>query len=256
MKFVSRAFALASAGRPGPVVLSLPKDTLEERIRAKALSAAASWRPRRARKICAKLERLIAAASRPPLILGRNVAGTRKRRRPCMNSPSVSTCAVRERVIDVLPLFDALDPRSTPAISALNANPELIKLVQDSDLLLLVGGGSGNSVAILSPARYSLAAHDLRSCLSADGGVRPVYAPNLAFTRRPRAPCAALSDLRWRRTSPRGRWSAHENYLGFTRHKARRSADVISPGHAVGERQPCSRRAHLHRRGQFYAVDI
>ena len=52
-EFVSRAFALASAGRPGPVVLSLPKDMLEERIRAAPYPAAAPWKPRRARKTCA-----------------------------------------------------------------------------------------------------------------------------------------------------------------------------------------------------------
>ncbi len=48
-EFVSRAFSLALSGRPGPVVLSLPKDMLEEEIELTAPSSSARRRDRAGR---------------------------------------------------------------------------------------------------------------------------------------------------------------------------------------------------------------
>ena len=52
-EYVSRAFAMACAGRPGPVVLSLPKDMLDERIsRGSLIPRTATSRPLRALNKC------------------------------------------------------------------------------------------------------------------------------------------------------------------------------------------------------------
>ena len=114
-EFVSRAFALASAGRPGPVVLSLPKDMLEELIRAAPYPAAGVVETVPCENDMRELERLIASASRPFSFLAER-AGTRRRATPCATSPSVSTCPSR-RAIAVCHC-STRSIRAMPAISA------------------------------------------------------------------------------------------------------------------------------------------
>jgi acetolactate synthase-1/2/3 large subunit len=75
-EFVSRAFHLATSGRPGPVVLALPEDMLT------TTATVAQTRPYQtvqAAPLAADIERLramIAAAERPILLLGGSVWGT------------------------------------------------------------------------------------------------------------------------------------------------------------------------------------
>jgi acetolactate synthase I/II/III large subunit len=69
-EIVSRAFYTATSGRPGPVVIGLPEDMLTERI---AVSEVPRWEPvetRPGQPELAQLERLLAQAERPMLILG------------------------------------------------------------------------------------------------------------------------------------------------------------------------------------------
>ena len=170
-EFVSRAFALASAGRPGPVVLSLPKDMLEERIRAAPYPAAAAVETAPCEKDMRELGRLIAAASRPLLILG----GTRwdEEARGALSAFAERFDIPVATSYRRLPLFDALDPRYAGDLG-LNANPDADKArARQRSPVAGRRAAWGNSFAVLSLARYSLAAHDLRSCLSTGGGVRP-----------------------------------------------------------------------------------
>ncbi len=224
-EFVSRAFALAGAGRPGPVVLSLPKDMLEERIRAAPYPAAGVVETAPCEKDMRELERLIAAASRPLLILG----GTRwdEEARGALSAFAERFDMPVATSYRRLPLFDALDPRYAGDLG-LNANPELIKLVQDSDLLLVVGGRLGE----IPSQSYRLL--DIPSPRMTFVHVYPqaeefgrVYAPNLAIHASPRAFARALGDFRPPENIPwRERTSlAHQSYLGFSS-KSAPSADV------------------------------
>ena len=69
-EYVSRAFHTATGGRPGPVVVALPKDMLKETISGPAASA---WRPVEAAPAAddiAEIRDLLASAKRPFLLIG------------------------------------------------------------------------------------------------------------------------------------------------------------------------------------------
>ena len=254
-EFVSRAFVLAGAGRPGPVVLSLPKDMLEEPIRVTSYPAAGVVETAPGGKDMRELERLIAAAGRPLLILG----GTRwdEEARGALRGFAERFDMPVATSYRRLPLFDALDPRYAGDLG-LNANPELIKLVQDSDFLLLVRGRLGE----IPSQSYRLL--DIPSPRMTFVHVYPqaeefgrVYAPNLAIHASPRAFARALGDLRppenipWReRTSSRA-----PKLYGFFVAKRAVSRCRSGAGHAVAERQSSRRRHHLQWRGQLRLLD-
>jgi len=224
-EFVSRAFALACAGRPGPVVLSLPKDMLDERICAKPFPRYSVVETEPGAQDMRELERLIARARHPILVLG----GTRwdEEARLAVHEFAARFDMPVATSYRRLPLFDALDPRYAGDLG-LNANPALIKLVQDSDLLLLVGGRLGE----IPSQSYRLL--DIPSPRMTFVHVYPqaeefgrVYAPDLAIHASPRAFARALGDLRppedipWRERTSGG----HQNYLDFSS-KSAPSADV------------------------------
>jgi acetolactate synthase-1/2/3 large subunit len=69
-EYVSRAFHVAAAGRPGPVVLGLPEDMLSAEAEAGEAKAAVVAAPAPGAAEMAKLEALIARAARPLMIVG------------------------------------------------------------------------------------------------------------------------------------------------------------------------------------------
>ena len=140
VEFVSRAFRTACSGRPGPVVLSLPKDMLDECvpcIRAPRIYAVETWPGADDMR---RLATLIEEATRPIFIVG----GTRW--------DEEATRALQDfaQEFDMpiatsyrrAPLFDALHPCYAGDLG-LNANPKLVQRVKDSDLVVLVGGRLG-----------------------------------------------------------------------------------------------------------------
>ncbi len=224
-EFVSRAFALALAGRPGPVVVSLPKDMLDEPVHVQPHPAVRAVETAPSPDDMRELERLIAGARRPLLVLGgtrwdEDSRGAARKFAERFDMP-VATSYRR------LPLFDALDARYAGDLG-LNANPALVKFAQDSDLLLLVGGRLGE----IPSQSYRLL--DIPSPRMTFVHVYPqaeefgrVYAPDLAIHASPRAFARALADVR----PPENIcWSertglAHRNYLEFSSSCAP-SADV------------------------------
>ena len=216
-EFVSRAFTLASTGAPAQSCCPCPR-TCSRSAFARALSRRRRRGNRAVRERYARIvERLIAAASRPVLILGGTLGQGRRLATLCAPSPSIWSIPVATSYRR-LPLFDAVDARYAGDLG-LNANPALIKLVQDSDLLLLVGGRLGEiPFPILSPARYSRAANDLRSCLSTGGRTRPrlcAQIRNSRFAARLRA-CAARFASAETHSLARRTTLAHGSSLGFS----------------------------------------
>lgn len=215
-EFVSRAFNTACSGRPGPVVLSLPKDMLDERALASAAprSRAAETSPSAADM--RELERLILGAKRPIFILG----GTRWDEEASLAAQDfaerfdmpVATSYRRA------PLFDAAHPCYAGDLG-LNANPKLVERVKNADLLVLVGGRLGE---IPSQGYHLL---DIPTPRMSFVHVYPqpeefgrVYAPSLAIHASPRAFAQALRELgapetiAWRNEAR----AAHDDYLEFS----------------------------------------
>src|ERR1700688_1903188 len=69
-EFVSRAFCTASSGRPGPVVVALPKDVLSERVSIANAPAFEPVETSPGEEELAKLGELLAEAKNPLFVLG------------------------------------------------------------------------------------------------------------------------------------------------------------------------------------------
>jgi acetolactate synthase-1/2/3 large subunit len=134
---VSRAFAVAMAGRPGPVVIALPEDMLVDEA---DVADAPRVEPVEIAPTPGQIDAIAAAlrsAERPIAILG----GSR------WSAASVATFAdFAERVkLPVATSFrrQMLFPVDHPCHAGdvgLGANPELIARIAEADLVLLIGG--------------------------------------------------------------------------------------------------------------------
>jgi acetolactate synthase I/II/III large subunit len=139
-EIVSRAFQIAIEGRPGPVVVSLPKDMLTEPIIGPDARASAPVETAPGAAAMAEFEMLLAGARRPFLILG----GTRWSEAAVA---SVHRFAERFELPVATsyrrgPLFDALHPCYAGDLG-LGPNPKLIARIKQSDLPILLGGRLG-----------------------------------------------------------------------------------------------------------------
>jgi acetolactate synthase-1/2/3 large subunit len=140
-EFVRRGFAVAAAGRQGPVVLALPEDMLDEAVDAEpagpAPRAAAAPAPEAVAELAVRLDR----AKSPLLLLGGtgwteaallDVRGFVER----FDLP-VATAFRRKD------LFDNNHPNYAGEL-ALSADPALVKRLQQSDLVLALGTRLGD----------------------------------------------------------------------------------------------------------------
>lgn len=136
-EFVTRAFAVATSGRPGPVVLSLPEDMLVKLADAPAakpyMPVESHPGPAQIADLAARLEK----AERPLVILG----GTRWDEESVAEMRAFAEawklpvgCSFRRQM-----LFDHLSPSYAGDVG-IGINPALAKEVKEADLILLVGG--------------------------------------------------------------------------------------------------------------------
>lgn len=135
-EFVHRAFMTATAGRPGPVVLSLPEDMLYDRV------AVADGRPYRpvqpspAPADLAVLRRMLAEARRPIVILGGGgwdeVSVAAMARFADANDLPVACGFRRQDLIDN-------EHRCYVGDIAIGPNPKLVERIRAADLILAVG---------------------------------------------------------------------------------------------------------------------
>ncbi|MCO6049972.1 thiamine pyrophosphate-binding protein [Mesorhizobium sp. RP14(2022)] len=139
-EIVTRAFAVATSGRPGPVVIALPEDMLTDEVETVAPLAHVPVETRPGRPEMEEFYRLLAAAERPFMILG----GSRWTEK-AVNDMQKATeawglpigCSFRRQA-----LFDALHPCYAGDVG-IGVNPRLAETIKQADLLILVGARMG-----------------------------------------------------------------------------------------------------------------
>ncbi len=192
-EIVARAFHLATSGRPGPVVLSLPEDMLRE---SAVVADAAPWTPVETSPgvaDMARLQEMLGAAKRPFVILGGSrwsEAAVDGMRRFVERFDLPVGCSFRRQM-----LFDHDHPNYAGDVG-IGVNPALAKRVKDADLLLLVGGrmsempSSGYTLIDIPEPRQAL--------VHVHPGVEElgrVYHPALAINATPTGFVEALDSL-------------------------------------------------------------
>ena len=215
-EILSRAFHVATSGRPGPVVIALPEDMLVEHATVpdaphyEAIDSAPSTGQ------MADLAKRLAQAKAPVAILG----GAR------WNATAVKQFAdFAERFkLPVAVSFrrQMLFPATSPCFIGdvgIGLNPELLKRVQDADLVLLVGG----RMSEMPSQAYTLfdipvPKQTLVHVHPDSGELGRVYRAAVAINASPIAFASELSALATPATTP---WAAgtaamHQSYLNWS----------------------------------------
>jgi acetolactate synthase-1/2/3 large subunit len=215
-EIVSRAFHIATNGRPGPVVIALPEDMLTERAvvaDAPAFEPVETWP---GLTDMSRLQKMLWAAQRPIMILGgsrwsENAWAATRRFAERFDLPMVTTFRRGH-------LFDQTH-RNYAGDLGVGPNPKLVARIKASDLVIVVGSRMGEMPSqsytlfdIPQPRQTLVHVHP-----GADELGR-VYRPNLAINASPTAFAAALEGLQAPNTIP---WSdetrtANADYLAFT----------------------------------------
>ncbi len=137
VEMVTRAFAVATAGRPGPVVLVLPEDMLVEEAEAPVIRPATPVETHPGLNQMWDLQKRLWAAERPIAILGGSrwsEEAVRRFSRFAEKFDLPVCCSFRRQM-----LFDHADPHYAGDVG-IGINPALRARIEASDLVLLVGG--------------------------------------------------------------------------------------------------------------------
>ncbi|WP_235865890.1 thiamine pyrophosphate-binding protein [Pseudovibrio exalbescens] len=203
-EFVSRAFHVATSGRPGPVVLALPEDMLVEEVIARQAPKAQMVESYPSPQQMAELQTLLAAAHKPMIILGGS-RWTKEARDDFtvfaerFNLPVA--CAFRRQM-----LFDHMHPNYAGDVG-IGINPKLKARLEEADLLLVVG----DILSEMASQSYTLL--DIPVPRQKLVHVHPgpeelgrVYAPTLAINASPVAFSSMAAALEPTRNTP---WAEH-----------------------------------------------
>lgn len=148
-EIVGRAFQIAVAGRPGPVVLALPEDMLVETVSGRALRDCPPVQASPAERDIERMISLLESAQHPLLLLGGSGWGTtacsQLQRFAEVNNLPVA-CAFRFQ-----DLFDNAHPNYVGDVGV-GINPALAQRVRDSDLIVAIGPRLGE----LTTSGYTL----------------------------------------------------------------------------------------------------
>ncbi|MCX8279635.1 thiamine pyrophosphate-binding protein [Phyllobacterium sp. 0TCS1.6C] len=215
-EFVTRAFAVATSGRPGPVVLALPEDMLTDRVEA---VAAQGYEPVETAPSPAAIEKLadrLQGAERPFMILG----GSRWSEKAVHSITRFAEkwhlpvgCSFRRQM-----LFDHLHPNYAGDVG-IGINPALAKRIREADVLLLVGGRLGE----MPSSGYSLveSPYPRQTLIHVHPDAEElgrVYRPHQAINSAPDAFAEAVehlappSHVAWADAAA----AAHEAYLAWS----------------------------------------
>lgn len=215
-EYVSRAFHLATTGRPGPVVLALPEDILSARAAAEILPPVARHGPAPAPAAMAELEARLARASRPLMIVGGSgwtpAAHDHLARFAARQDIPVAASFRRQS------LFDNNSPHYAGDLG-LGPNPKLAERVRSADLLLVVGARMSENMTggyeLLSAPRLPQPLVHVHPGAEELG---KVYAADLAIHADLEAFCKAAADLE-PAARDRARWreDTHADFEAWSR---------------------------------------
>ena len=215
-EMVSRAFHTATSGRPGPVVVALPKDMLSETIIAADAPAFRPTETAPAADDVAALAGMLESASRPLIVLG----GARWDE---VSRAEIQAFAERFDLPVMTsyrraPLFDALHPNYAGDLG-LAPNPKLIARVKASDLIVWIGG----RISEIASQGYQLfgAPNPGVRLVHVHPGAEElarVFAPALAIHASPRRFAPAVAALKSPKAIP---WAAetraaHAEYMAWS----------------------------------------
>ena len=215
-EFVSRAFHVATQGRPGPVVVALPEDMLIDMVEVKDALPFSPAVTHPGPFDMEALQRRLLAAQRPIVLAGGSgwsEQGVKDLARFAENFNLPVAVTFRRQM-----LFAADHPNFAGDLG-IGPNPKLLQRVKDADLVLLVGGrlsempsqsytlldipGDGSKLVHVHPGTEEL---------------NKVYRAGLAIAATPHAFAAAAAELpkpnavAWA-ASPR---AAHAEYLAWS----------------------------------------
>jgi acetolactate synthase-1/2/3 large subunit len=212
-EFVGRAFSMALSGRPGPVVLALPRDVLAAAADCRDLPYIEAPEMAPSPKDLAALQALLAKAERPILIIGGSRWNAEARTQIAQFAERfalpVATSYRRG------PLFDQGAPNYAGDLG-LSANPRLVARIKTSDLVIAVGTRLNQTTS----QDYTLldAGQTLVHVHPEAGEIGRVLPTQLGIVATPIAFAAALDKLKprgappWARATP----AAHDEYRAFS----------------------------------------
>ena len=225
-ELVTRAFAVATSGRPGPVVIALPEDMLRDLVPAPVAKPYMPVPSHPGPSQIAELGALLAKAKKPLAILG----GTRWTAQSVADFTAFAecwqlpvACSFRRQM-----LFDHHHANYAGDVG-IGINPALASEIKASDLLLVVGARLGEMpssgytlIDIPYPSQTLVHVH-------ADAGeLGRVYRPDLAINADSTSFVDALAALKPSVVPARsGRAEAmHQAYLGWSTPPASGPGDV------------------------------
>ena len=216
-ELISRAFHVATSGRPGPVVIALPEDMLVEYA---SVPDAPRYEVIDAAPAAGQIDELagmLAAAKNPVAILG----GTRWDARGVQQFADFARAHALPTAVSFRRqmLFPADHPCYIGDVG-LGINPALLQRVADADLILLVGGRmSENPSQAYTLLDIPVPRQKLVHVHPDSGELARVYRPNLAVNVSPNAFCAALAAIPAPKTEPvwaEGTRTMRESYLKWS----------------------------------------
>ncbi|MDO3442453.1 thiamine pyrophosphate-binding protein [Agrobacterium sp. V1] len=192
-EFVTRAFTVATSGRPGPVVLTLPEDMLVEEVEAPEAKPYTSVEAHPGPSQIAAFAKMLGEAKRPIFIIG----GTRWSEESVVSFRAFAEnhklpvgCSFRRQM-----LFDHLSPSYAGDVG-IGINPALAKEIKESDLVVLLGG----RLSEMPSSGYTLLdipypSQKLIHIYPEAEELGRVYRPDLAICAAPDDFVAALSSI-------------------------------------------------------------
>jgi acetolactate synthase-1/2/3 large subunit len=206
-EYVSRAFHTAMAGRPGPVVLALPEDTLFAEAAVADVPKAHRVRPAPSLEDISRLKALLENSRRPFVLLGGggwDGETTRKLQKWIESAGLPAGTAFRCQ-----DLFDNRSPSYAGDVG-IGINPKLAERVREADLLLVIGARLGE----MTTSAYTLVEAPLpkQALVHVHAGAEElgsVYRPALAINSGYAQFVAALQSI----TVTNAAWAAETRSL-------------------------------------------
>ncbi|MCR8726508.1 thiamine pyrophosphate-binding protein [Frigidibacter sp. ROC022] len=204
-EYVNRAFHVASSGRPGPVVLSLPEDMLAELSDVPALAPTAPTRAAAAEADLARLAEALQGAKRPLVIAG----GSGWSQQAADDLGRFAEAAGLPVAVSFRRLghFDNTSANYVGDL-AVGMNPKLGQRLRDADLLLVLGSRladiATNGYELIDPAAPGKTILHVHPDPDLPG---QVYRTDLAITADAPGVIARLAGMNWA-PGPWAEWTA------------------------------------------------